>query len=195
MKYVRLLILLISIFFFSSSAKSQVFVGSYTGTELLGAIGGYKFANKLSIGLKFSPPNNFGNVSRGVAGYLGPYTKYDFIDLTLPDGYFSCQFYVVASAGIITPPPSSYYVNLPSLSVTNINYKSTFGGLVGLGAAIGKKSKLFVESGFGKMPDTDIAINSTDPYSNSTQTANTSKAFTGNFYIAGGVFFQIFKEN
>ena len=196
MQYLRKAILIISIFLFSSSANSQFFVGFYSGSEnLVGVTGGYKFADKLSIGLKFSPANNFGNVSLGRAGYIGPCAKLDFSEINFPDGYYSCEFYAFGSAGIITPPPSNYYVNVPSGSVTNIDYKSTMGGVVGLGAGIGRNSRLFLETGFGKMPDIGNAINSTDPYINSTQTANTTKAFTGKFYYSAGLIFHISNKN
>jgi hypothetical protein len=183
--------LVFTFYILSHTANSQVFTGLYSGSEnLIGVLGGYTFFNKLSIGLKFSPANNFGNISLGRAGYLGPYCKFDFSEIKFADGYFGCKFYTFASTGIINPPSSSYYVNVPSGTVTNINYKTTFGGVAGLGAAAGNKSRLFIEIGFGKMPDDGIAVNSTDPYASATRLSNTSKAFTGSFYYATGLNFS-----
>ena len=187
--------LVLTFYIVSFTANAQVFTGVYTGSEnLIGVIGGYTFFNKLSIGVKFSPANNFGNISLGRAGYLGPYCKFDFGKIKFADGYFSCKIYTFASTGVINPPSSSYYVNVPSGTVTNINYKTTFGGVAGLGAAAGNKSRLFIEIGFGKMPDDGIAVNSTDPYASATQLTNTTKAFTGRFYYATGLTFS-FRRN
>lgn len=185
----------ILLFSLQITPKAQISVGINSGTEnLIGFQAGYELNNHLEAGLKYNPASQILS-SQGVAGYIGPYCKYNFSDVSTDntDNFYS--FFVKATIGTIKPPSNSYYEeigNFGNITRKDINYKSTFGGALGGGAEIGRgRLKFIAELGIGKMPNIFKSINSTDPYSTTIIEANTSKAFTTSYYMNTGLVYRI----
>lgn len=178
--------------FLGVNSQAQISIGLLSGTEgLLGFRAGYHIDDNWEFGAKYTPSLNILS-SQGSAGFLGGYAKYNFEEM---DGMFNTVMvpYLITNFGQINPPSNSSYKSIGTTTITstNIDYKPIIGGSVGAGIEYGSNSlKYTSEIGFGKMPNVFSSIGSTDPYSSTTKSADTGKAFTSFYYISFGLVYN-----
>lgn len=177
--------------FLAVDSQAQISIGLNTGTEgILGFRAGYHIDDSWEFGAKFTPSINLLS-SQGSAGFVGGYAKYNFEEM---NGMFNTSIvpYLVTNFGQINPPNSSYNtIGTTTITSTKIDYKPILGGSIGAGLEYGENSlKYFTEIGFGKMPNMFSSVSSTDPYSTTTQSADTGKAFTSFYYINFGLVYN-----
>lgn len=178
--------------FLGVNSQAQISIGLLSGTEgLFGLRAGYHIDDNWEFGAKFTPSLNILS-SQGSAGFVGGYAKYNFEEM---DGMFNSSImpYLVANFGQINPPNQSSYntIGTTTITSTNIDYKPILGGSVGAGVEYGSSSLKYIsEIGFGRMPNVFTSIGSTDPYSSTTKSADTAKAFTSFYYISFGLVYN-----
>jgi len=178
---------------FISNAQLRLEINS--GSEnIIGFQAGYELSKHIEAGIKYNPNLQILS-SLGIAGYTGPYIKYNFSDVSNVNSDKLFSFYLKATIGKIIPPKYSNYdiinLNTGEITTQQINYKSTLGGTVGSGIEMGKgKIKISSELGFGKITNIFKSIFSTDPYSDDVISENTSKVFTSNYYLNFGVTYR-----